>query len=541
MAKNKNGNNINLELGTRQTGNIKVHTQIINDLSSGIYSSPASCIKELINNSYDADARDVVIRVKPIEDSITIIDDGNGMNAIDFDDNFAWISKSNKRNEGQVSKKMKRPLIGKIGIGFIAVNEICDCLEVISTKEGEAIKFIAVISFKNFRETDVTVDGGIIKGAYELINEEEDPKEHYTIIRLLGLKESVKSILDDQQYLAEIIKSERKDFDKTSFASMKDILLYHYKKNLKSFTEDNAYLQFIIDLASYIPVEYVDGGPISENTQPVISELINLHKNLRFKVDLDGIYLKKPIFFQKKPTIATRTLTFSETLTWSSNSISIKGYFYIQHGLLVPRELNGVAIRIRNIPIAERFGYDPTFMRYPNYMDQLFQNWISGEIYVTEGLEDAMNIDRKSFRVTHPHYLALQDWLHKYLRQNVFKVALEIYEDGKELKTMVETKKDAEEKKKIFKTASVTYSRVPSKSSRRTASPNFPIKITQRNKGSTVIEVDESLVKKFKKKDWEVLENVFLIFELAMRESKGDINLLKALFYQKINDWKEIK
>ena len=118
-------NNITLDLDEEQIGEIKVHSQIINDLSSGIYSSPASCIKELVNNSFDADAKNVIIRMKPIEDTITILDDGIGMNAKDFDKNFAWISKSNKRQAGDNSPS-GRPLIGKIGIGFIAVNEICD-------------------------------------------------------------------------------------------------------------------------------------------------------------------------------------------------------------------------------------------------------------------------------------------------------------------------------------------------------------------------------------------------------------------------------
>ena len=118
-------NDINLNLDTIQEGTIKVHSQIINDLSSGIYGSPASCIKELVNNSYDADASKVIIRIKPINDTIIIVDDGSGMNAIDFDNNFAWVSKSNKRNKSEVSQKFNRPLIGKIGIGFIAVNEIC--------------------------------------------------------------------------------------------------------------------------------------------------------------------------------------------------------------------------------------------------------------------------------------------------------------------------------------------------------------------------------------------------------------------------------
>src|SRR5690606_32395676 len=153
------------------------------------------------------------IRVKPVHDSITIIDDGSGMNAIDFDKKFAWISHSTKRRDSEFSPNLNRPLIGKIGIGFIAVNEICNELEITSSKQGEEFKFIAKIDFKKyFEEATISEDeeGGIIKGEYKLINEYEDSDEHYTIIRLVGLKESVRNILDDKQYLAEKLKERNK-------------------------------------------------------------------------------------------------------------------------------------------------------------------------------------------------------------------------------------------------------------------------------------------------------------------------------------------
>ena len=146
---------ITLDIGKTQKGVIKVHSQILDDLSSGIYSSTASCLKELVNNSYDADATRVTIRVLPDLDTITIVDDGEGMNGIDFDEKFAWISKSSKRETGEKSKK-GRPLIGKIGIGFIAVNEICDKVEIISTKKGENFKFTAIVDFKKIIKKDKT-------------------------------------------------------------------------------------------------------------------------------------------------------------------------------------------------------------------------------------------------------------------------------------------------------------------------------------------------------------------------------------------------
>ncbi len=545
----KSTNEINLELNKPQKGNIKVHTQIINDLSSGIYSSPASCIKELVNNSYDADAKSVVIRVKPVNDSITIIDDGKGMNAVDFDSKFAWISHSTKRKDSQLSEKLNRPLIGKIGIGFIAVNEICEELEITSSKEGEEIKFTAHINFREYFEEEASLEEedsekGIIKGEYNLINEEEDKDEHYTIIKLVGLKESVKNILNGKQYLDTLLKEKNKDYENNLFGSMKELMQFHSRKKLKSFSEDNAYVQFIIDLASYIPVEYIEGAPIKGYKDSIITEIITEHKDLSFKVDLDGIYLKKPIYFEDEDNVFD-CISFNEKIkVENGDEIHLKGYFYINYGIIFPRELNGVSIRIRKIPIAEQFGFDESFMKYPSYTNQLIRNWVSGEIYILKGLEDAMNIDRKSFRITHPHYLELQNFLHKYLSEIVFKKGLKLYKEAKAGRDYTKKEEKKKEDKKILSTDKIEFKSkkistkvdiIPDKT--RIESP---IKIIKNTKRNTVVEVNQSIAKKFKKKDWEYLESVFLIFESSLSESKGDIEKLRELFYKKINIWKDI-
>jgi hypothetical protein len=547
----KSTNEINLELNKPQKGNIKVHTQIINDLSSGIYSSPASCIKELVNNSYDADAKSVIIRVKPVNDSITIIDDGKGMNAVDFDSKFAWISHSTKRKDSQLSEKLNRPLIGKIGIGFIAVNEICEELEITSSKEGEEIKFTAHINFKEYFEEEASLEDddsekGIIKGEYNLINEEEDKEEHYTIIKLVGLKESVKDILNGKQYLDTLLKEKNKNYENNLFGSMKELMQFHSRKKLKSFSEDNAYVQFIIDLASYIPVEYIDGAPIESYEDSVINEIIAEHKELKFQVDLDGIYLKKPIYFEDEDGVFD-CISFNEIVNVKNGGeIHLKGYFYINYGIIFPRELNGVSLRIRNIPIAEQFGFDESFMKYPSYTNQLFRNWVSGEIYILKGLEDAMNIDRKSFRITHPHYLALQNFLHKYLSEIVFKKTLKLYEGAKAGRDSTKKEEKKKEDRKILSTNKIEFK---SKPKERKAKGDIildktriesPIKILKNTKNNTVVEVNQSIAKKFKKKDWEYLESVFLIFESSLSESKGDVEKLRDLFYKKINIWKDI-
>ena len=231
------------KVGETQKGRIKVHSRIIKDLSSGIYSSPASCIKELINNSYDADASEVIVRVKPLDETITILDDGDGMNAVEFDKKFTWISKSEKRGiHGNIefSEKFERPLIGKIGIGFIAVSEICDELEVESSKKGENFKFVANINFKKFLTEDVefidpkTKEKGLIKGEYYIKKEDEIDEEHYTLIRLKKVKESVLDIFNNKQELSKIAKGlDKKSYNNDSFNSMLELVRFRKERQKK--------------------------------------------------------------------------------------------------------------------------------------------------------------------------------------------------------------------------------------------------------------------------------------------------------------------
>ena len=46
-----------------------------------------------------------------------------------------------------------RPVIGKLGIGFIAVSELCDTMVVSSSKKGSKTKFIATIDFTKFKDS----------------------------------------------------------------------------------------------------------------------------------------------------------------------------------------------------------------------------------------------------------------------------------------------------------------------------------------------------------------------------------------------------
>src|SRR3989338_7740733 len=164
-------------------------SKIVKDLSSGIYSSPANCIKEIINNSFDADAKKVTIRAKPAMDLFSITDDGVGMSLEEFQEQFSVISKSLKRISSEKSKIYKRPLIGKIGIGFIAISEICDTLTIISKKKDDVGRIRAEIDFKKFKEEDEENEEFYKKSSFILEYQEvpDEKQVQYTKVILTEL------------------------------------------------------------------------------------------------------------------------------------------------------------------------------------------------------------------------------------------------------------------------------------------------------------------------------------------------------------------
>ena len=66
---------------------------------------------------------------------------------------------------------------------------------------------------------------------------------------------------------------------------------------------------------------------------------------------------------------------------------------------------------------------DGEYMKFSPTTAALFQNWISAEIYADDRLEDAMVIDRKTFRITHEAYVELQLAVHKFLSNFISQIS----------------------------------------------------------------------------------------------------------------------
>jgi Histidine kinase-, DNA gyrase B-, and HSP90-like ATPase len=213
------------------------------------------------------------------------------------------------------------------------------------------------------------------------------------------------------------------------------------------------YLQTIWTLSLSAPLEYLEGHPFDlaaddefrffelENRARGQAKPLNLKKSQtprsalrlktpdgasgeRFDVFIDGIKLFRPILYRNLPktkTAVTNPLMFvghdlqkfeKKHVELSGGPLMFEAYLFWSPRI-IPKQHQGVVIRVGNAAGAL---FDRTFMGY-QVSEQTRTRQITAEIFVREGLDGAINIDRESFNYAHPHYQYLVKWLHSALRQ----------------------------------------------------------------------------------------------------------------------------
>ncbi len=395
-------------------GEIRVHSRIVDYLSSGLYESPGQSLKELINNSFDADATRVDVYVKPDANLIIIEDNGHGMDRVDFEKHFKMISESFKRADSEFTSS-GRPKIGWIGIGFIAANEICDVMEIVSTKEGSDELLEVEINFELMRKdpSERKREGdSLAKADYVGRTDKTDVDSHYTSVFLKRIRGEAKSILAGAA--SESFRSGDLSLYGLTHESVCKVLK---NRNLKSWSIFDDYSRTRIEIALNVPIQYHTDW-IPKELRPKVKKFTDATADLDFKVVFDGAEIRKPIVFNPEGKSLVKDFHYE------GKNVSASGYFYAQHGGIRPQELQGLLLRIRNSSVGE---YDPSFLDFSPSIGSLFQNWISAEVFADDRLEDAMNIDRRTLRAAHPAYVELQGAIHKYLSDLIKEVRAEIY------------------------------------------------------------------------------------------------------------------
>lgn len=398
-------------------GPVVVTSKIVDYLSSGLYESPAACLKELVNNAYDADAKTVQVFVRPDADRIIVADDGHGMSADEFKRHFSRVSESYKRVEDDETVS-GRPKIGKIGIGFIAANEICDELEIFSTKRGSEELLHVVVDFAGMRsdaESRRLADGTIQKADYHGEVLKAGRSEHYTQLYLNGVRGEARTILANAAARGKGAKH------RTLYGCDPEAFVEALRDpSVVSWQDFDEYSETLLEVALNVPVRYAPGW-LPPRLRKKVGALEKEVDDLGFRVLYDAVELFKPVVLPLAPDALVLPFSFD------GENVAAKGYFYVHYGALKPRELNGLLIRIRHAAVGD---YDGTFLGYETSKYTIFQRWVSCEIWADDRLEDAMNIDRRTLRVAHPAYTELKKAIHDRLDEVLALARRDLHQAG---------------------------------------------------------------------------------------------------------------
>lgn len=472
---------------------LRVTSGVLLHIGAGIYNSVAGAIKELVSNSFDADATRVVISTDyPRFEQIKVVDNGLGMAPEYFAKAMQSIGSSLKGvlQPRKLTPHFERPIIGHMGIGLMALTQVCDEATIESQAADYNTKFVAKLNFSDFRsrkerqleaaKIDIFRElamryGGVEAMRQQLENrdpgtdeyveiltqlelatdaqrvfrerEMEEPEgehlgycviypnlpavpgEHGTTITLTEIDEGVRASLMDRGRSEDAIPQHYRDRgiewdeyrDEVNNWSWDELCKRLQKKTSQlAYQSLPQYHQFLWELSIMTPVQYLEEGPVLLEPDLLEQKKDELDR-FSFSVLVDNRPLLKPVLLpsgaiarEDKPERGYdyHLETFSQNETVDKNLLKYEGYIFWQRKQVEPSALRGIQVYIRNVGIGL---YDQTLMGFSVVNPTSRAGQMSGEIYVEEGLERALNVDRNSFRETDAHYIALQEHLWKLL------------------------------------------------------------------------------------------------------------------------------
>lgn len=515
--------------GDTVTARLMTDERVFARITDGIYRDPASALRELIANAYDADATEVRVETDyPRFNKISVRDNGKGLTKETLAHVICHIGGSLKRTkEGQkhqisseddvTKSKAGRPLIGKLGIGLFSVSQITHHIVIISKVAGSNKRIYCDILLMPQSEAilEKEEDQQFVTGEVSIkFVDADDLDSQGTEIILLDLRSHVKeallskvtwtSLREKEERAAESLEesvggASIDDDDDDEYDGNIDIVepIYHIgeidpengivlkeaklpwdgkstgEEKFRSLVDKvfnisdpdrstkgpsiqqhlDYYLRMLWVLSLSVPIPYLrkhpfeldgsdgafvfqidnrsKGSAVEVNFAPdqTIATKYKLKAteghSLPFDVYIDGVKLFRPLYYGAFTPIENHAITkplffvgrakpdLSEIPEqYRGGDLEFEAYLYWSKKI-VPREHNGVLIRING---ASGTLFDENFLKY-QVSEQTRLRQITAEIFVIKGLDAALNIDRESFNISHPHYLILKNWLHSALRQ----------------------------------------------------------------------------------------------------------------------------
>ncbi|TNE56009.1 MAG: histidine kinase [Bacteroidetes bacterium] len=135
--------------------------RIMRTLGEELISSETVAILELVKNSYDADATNVLIRftgeLTKGNGCIEVLDNGHGMSLTDVASSWMEPATNSKRTRSR-TERFNRRLLGEKGVGRLATSRISHELELVSRSEGQESEVITLFDWSAFDDESKYLD-----------------------------------------------------------------------------------------------------------------------------------------------------------------------------------------------------------------------------------------------------------------------------------------------------------------------------------------------------------------------------------------------
>ena len=129
---------------------MRISLNILDHLGVNLYSDVPPVLSEAVANSWDADASEVDIDIDTKARKITITDNGHGMTLKDMNEKYLTVGYDRRNDDKERGIARTRRVMGRKGIGKLALFSIADTVEVQSvTGEG---KYGFVMSAQKIKE-----------------------------------------------------------------------------------------------------------------------------------------------------------------------------------------------------------------------------------------------------------------------------------------------------------------------------------------------------------------------------------------------------
>ncbi len=400
-----------------QSFDIKTALKVVRHISSGIYRDLSGSLKELVSNSFDAQATEVEIwSGAPRFDTITVKDNGRGISEEVLVKAFENVGLSLKISHPEwYTGKFGRPVIGRFGIGFLASAHISKDL-VIRTftdrdKPGLQIHMDLSPYFKYMNKVQTTDEYQF--GSIEYGSLENPERQLGTMIELRHVREGdfFGVISADGADLAGWPSGRNRG--PADGKLMRAFVGRVQDQNLHALPNLNGRNQLLWHLGMTTPVRYLDDGPVAEEVcqsevQAIIDRLKGMAESFNFRLWFDGVEIRKPLLLptpqsQRGDTEESDVGAIDDYHTWpiridgevNERKVKAEGYLFFQPYRVLPVEIRGLLPRVDGVGVGSTF--DNSFLRDLKSESPLFRVQVSGELYILRGLDEALNLDRSGF------------------------------------------------------------------------------------------------------------------------------------------------